>query len=389
MAALWALLAASLAVARGFDCGALEEDALRPVASVDIDLTRPFEAEVLRETCVRWPHESARDAARRFCAENHIDDAYHSAGFRSAATDGDACARTLAERLSPEIAAAPPGSWAARVGGAYEEATQLSLGAQMAMAAAIRVAGPAPHALSFGCGFDSVLLCAAATLGRRGSMIFVEEDLEWAGVVRARLAAFLAANGLPPGACAVRTIATATRRAHWVDWLGRDGALANGTIAQIFPGAGAAPAFDVVIVDGPCGCNDLCAGRMAAIATAARVAKRETGVVFVDDLDRTVERVWANALLRPAFRHEILVANTIVNHLKYFTNDGRFACVAPPSKARVTDLADSFGLESVFRPDSPDATELGLGDAGAEGWDPAAAKARLRAILAASPGPAG
>ena len=152
-----------------------------------------------------------------------------------------------------------------------------------------------PRVLCFGSGHDSVLQCAAATIGVSGPpgyALFVEEDEAWAGVVREELAAFLTSHGLPLDRCEVRVIHTPTHRAHWIDWLGRHEALATATARRIFAEENdrgeVVQHFDVVIVDGPCGCNDVCTGRMAAFSTAPYLVNQDTGIVFADDLDRTV-----------------------------------------------------------------------------------------------------
>jgi len=143
-----------------------------------------------------------------------------------------------------------------------------------------------------------------------------------------------------------------------MDWVGRFDELANLTIARIFP-EGAYDRFDVVVVDGPCGCNDLCAGRMAAISSAPALLK-PGGVVFVDDLSRTVERVYANAVLRPRYASEALVENTVMNHFRYYTDDATLACVVPPGANIPMAVADFNNLENVFRQGDADAVAARL-----------------------------
>ena len=359
-AVAWLACVVRGAAADELACAArLPPEVIMPVASVEIAVHWADATQVV--TSLRWPHESAAEAAQRFCAEHKIHHESVPEEFRSAATDEAQCARELSARLRPDVEAAAAETFAGFLGSLYDARTQLALGAQMAIAAAIRRSGPRPRVLAFGAGHDSRLVCAAAADGGvRGSVMFVEEDAAWADVVRAELAELARDRGLPNDACEVVVTATPTRRAHWVEYLGYDAELAAETVARLWPGAPEPPTFDVVVVDGPCGCNDVCAGRMAAIATAAAVADPDGGVVFVDDLSRTVERVWAHAVLRPKFAREALVANTVLNHFKYWTHDALlYECVLEPSSAAVARIADNFGLLNIFRPGSPDALSVG------------------------------
>ena len=139
--------------------------------------------------------------------------------------------------------------------------------------------------------------------------------------------------------------------------------------------------FDVVVVDGPCGCNDLCPGRMAPLAAAAELAAPDHGVVFVDDYDRLVERVWANTMLRPTFEHEVLVQDTVLEHLKYFTHDARMECILPKAAAPPASVEDYKGLENHFRPGGEEAKQLGFPTAEAfENATPEQAKEGLRVL---------
>ena len=98
--------------------------------------------------------------------------------------------------------------------------------------------------------------------------------------------------------------------------------------------------------------------------------------VFVDDYDRLVERVWANTMLRPNFDHEVLVQDTVLEHLKYFTHDKRMECILPKAAAPPASVEDYKGLENHFRPGGEEAKQLGFPTAGAfENATPEQAKA--------------
>ena len=349
------------------DCASLPRQTLAPLAATDIVLGAPSGFRTV--TATRWPHETANEAAARFCAKISDDKEAHARVTRALAegvpmawrdknlVKNEECEARVAAELRPDVAVVE--DVASHVAGQYMNGTQLALGAQLAVAAAIRRSWtPLKRVLVFGAGRDSKLVCAAATHGEpRGRAVFVEDDSEWATIVREDLAAYLLSQNLPADACVVKDITYGTHRAHWAEWLGRGTELARRVLDQI----GEQPrSFDVVVVDGPCGCNDLCPGRMAPLAAAAALAAPETCVVFVDDYDRLVERVWANTLLRPAFAREVLVQDTVLEHLKYFTSDALLECVLPKAGAPPAAVEDSKGLENHFRPGGPDAQRLGF-----------------------------
>ena len=349
------------------DCASLPRQALAPLAATDIVLGTPSGFRTV--TATRWPHETVRAAAARFCEKISDDKEAHAQVTRALAegvpmawrgqnlVKNEECETRVAAKLRPDVAVME--SVASHIAAQYVNATQLALGAQLAVATAIRRSwAPLKRVLVFGAGRDSRLVCAAATAGeQRGRAVFVEDDAEWATIVREDLAAYLLSQNLPADACVVKDVIYGTHRAHWAEWLGRGPELARRVLDQIeeLP-----QSFDVVVVDGPCGGNDLCPGRMAPLAAAAALASAETGVVFVDDYDRLVERVWANAVLRPSFAHEVLVQDTVLEHLKYFTSDGLLECVLPKAGAPPAAVEDSKGLENHFRPGGPDAQRLGF-----------------------------
>ena len=222
-------------------CKELPDDTLRPVTFFAAKVASKSSPST-DELFVRWPHESASSAAARFCREHKIGVNIPD-GFESDhVTNADACVEIVSHELRPDVPPAPSNSWQAKLGSLYEEKkTQLTLSSQMAIATALRRyrAGALPlppRLLQFGAGHDSVLQCAAATLGLAspGSAVFVEDNVEWTNVVRGELAAFLAANNLPPDSCRVVVAKAGTRRADWIDWLGRSEELADAYLSQIF-----------------------------------------------------------------------------------------------------------------------------------------------------------
>ncbi|KAM0861120.1 hypothetical protein ACQ4PT_046100 [Festuca glaucescens] len=163
--------------------------------------------------------------------------------------------------------------------------------------------------LVFGLGHDSPLWHA---LNPGGATVFLEEDPEWYRVVRSQ---------------------SPHLRAHLVRYRTRlDHAdLLLGSYKQFpscVPGTGAEPAvranaacplalhdlppevyeneWDVLMVDAPKGYFPSAPGRMAAIWTAAAMARARRGEgdtdVFLHDVDRRVERMYAEELLCDRFR---------------------------------------------------------------------------------------
>ena len=127
---------------------------------------------------------------------------------------------------------------------------------------------------------------------------------------------------------------------------------------------------------------------MGSTQAAEKLVRPDTGVVFVDDLTRTVERVYANALLRPRFAHEVLVQNTVMNHFKYYTDDATLPCLLPRAREAPYELMDFLGLDNIF-PATPDNVAAGLPTpASSRGIDRTAALARVAASAAALDGPA-
>ena len=340
---------------------------------------------------VRWSHETARE--RRRASVKISDDKEAHERVARALQEGnpiayrenrlvknEECEERVAEELKPSLDVED--GVASFIAAQYANGTQLAVGAQLAVASAIRRSWvPTRRVLVFGAGRDSRMVCAAATSGLpRGRAVFVEDSPEWAALVRADLKAYLISQKLPEDSCVVKDVTYNTHRAHWAEWLGRGPELAQRVLDQINEQR---QSFDVVVVDGPCGCNDLCPGRMAPLAAAAELAAPGTGVVFVDDYDRLVERVWANTMLRPNFDHEVLVQDTVLEHLKYFSHDARMECILPKAAAPPASVEDYKGLENHFRPGGEEARQLGFPTAEAfENATPEQAKEGLRALAA-------
>ena len=347
-------------------CANLPKQDLAPVATTDIILGKPTGFRTVH--AVRWSHETARQAAARFCEKISDDKEAHERVARALQegnpiayrenrlVKNEECEDRVAEELQPGVAVVD--GVASFIASQYANGTQLAVGAQLAVAAAIRRSWvPTRRVLVFGAGRDSRMVCAAATTGQRGRAVFVEDSPEWAALVRADLKAYLHAQNLSEDSCVVKDVTYNTHRAHWAEWLGRGPELAERVLGQINEQR---ESFDVVVVDGPCGCNDLCPGRMAPLAAAAELAAPDHGVVFVDDYDRLVERVWANTMLRPNFDHEVLVQDTVLEHLKYFTHDPKMECILPKAAAPPASVEDYKGLENHFRPGGDEARQLGF-----------------------------
>jgi hypothetical protein len=381
------LICTAAAVAQDH-CASIPKQDLAPVATTDIILGKPTGFRTVH--AVRWSHESARQAAARFCEKISDDKEAHERVARALKegnpiayrenrlVKNEECEERVAEELKPNLDVED--GVASFISAQYANGTQLALGAQLAVASAIRRSWvPTRRVLVFGAGRDSRMVCAAATTGApRGRAVFVEDDGEWAALVRADLKAYLMAQNLPEDSCVVKDVTYNTHRAHWAEWLGRGPELAERVLGQINEQR---QSFDVVVVDGPCGCNDLCPGRMAPLAAAVALAAPGTGVVFVDDYDRLVERVWANTMLRPNFDHEVLVQDTVLEHLKYFTHDARMECILPKAAAPPAAVEDYKGLENHFRPGGEEAKQLGFPTAEAfENATPEQAKAGLRVL---------
>mmetsp|Transcript_17159 Transcript_17159/g.40256 ORF Transcript_17159/g.40256 Transcript_17159/m.40256 type:complete len:95 (+) Transcript_17159:933-1217(+) len=92
---------------------------------------------------------------------------------------------------------------------------------------------------------------------------------------------------------------------------------------------------------------------MASLSAATQLVRKERGVVFVDDIDRFVERVYSHALLRPLFKHEHGVKGTMAKRLRYYTNDDAVVEVLlQPDTNPYVDMPDDFGglLDDPNRP---------------------------------------
>ena len=347
-------------------CADVPKQDLAPVATTDIILGKPTGFRTVH--AVRWSHETARQAAARFCEKISDDKEAHERVARALQegnpiayrenrlVKNEECEDRVAEELQPGTE--PVAGVASFISSQYANGTQLAVGAQLAVAAAIRRSWvQTRRVIVFGAGRDSRMVCAAATTGQRGRAVFVEDDGAWAALVRADLKEYLLAQNLPEDSCVVKDVTYNTHRAHWAEWLGRGPELAERVLDQINEER---RSFDVVVVDGPCGCNDLCPGRMAPLAAAVELAAPDHGVVFVDDYDRLVERVWANTVLRPQFPHEVLVQDTVLEHLKYFTHDSKMECILPKAAAPPASVEDYKGLENHFRPGGEEAKQLGF-----------------------------
>ncbi|KAJ1451132.1 hypothetical protein M885DRAFT_530610 [Pelagophyceae sp. CCMP2097] len=298
------LLRCSVLVLATRSGGALEQVAFEEVRYQEGD-------EAPRETwAARWSFEGAEAAAARFC---------------EAVRQGEGCIAALAPRLRPDLAAkdAP----AARLVSRFLDADALlSFDGQVAVVAAL-AARAAPKLLVFGSGRDSPLLCAAA-LHAGGTALFLEQDPAWARAVAASLDATAEDLGVE-NRCRVQvTLFEHTTVAGWLELLGREAELAAPLLAQL-PADAAGP-FDVVLVDGPAGYRAADPGRATAIAAAGAAVDRARGVVFVDDVDRLVERVFANSFLRPKFDAEGSVRGTDLWPLRWYSSDPGIPLIFPP-----------------------------------------------------------
>ena len=62
----------------------------------------------------------------------------------------------------------------------------------------------------------------------------------------------------------------------------------------------------------------------------------------------------------PAYFHQALVENTVMNHFRYYTDDATLACVVPPGANIPMAVADFNNLENVFRQGDADAVAARL-----------------------------
>lgn len=151
--------------------------------------------------------------------------------------------------------------------------------------------GPAPKVLVFGLGYDTPVH-RHVTARAGGEVVFVEQNDE-----------YIAMN---PTATVLRWPA-----GKWGTRVGkgmvRDAALSpipRRSLAKLMGVREKDLAFDVVVVDGPTGYNDMQPGRQGACFWASRLVKRG-GVVYVDDANRKLERASMNRYLnRPAFKRQ-------------------------------------------------------------------------------------
>lgn len=206
-----------------------------------------------------------------------------------------------------------------------------------------------PKVLVFGSGYDSRMICAAALEGKskESFVIFVEDNEQWGKAVQEDLDDYLKTRRDREhhnnnhndevedevgryGNCFVLGIQFATLRKDWIDYLGKQVQLSEQVLKALhdslydfdiqYSDMNLEHMFDVVLVDGPAGANNNNPGRMASISAASRLVSINDGVVFVDDIDRTVERVFSHSVLRPIFQHEVDVRISW-RPLRYYTNN--------------------------------------------------------------------
>ena len=124
-----------------------------------------------------------------------------------------------------------------------------------------------------------------------------------------------------------------------------------------------------VVVDGPCGCNDLCPGRRRLPLT--RLVDGAEDRCRVYGHDRLVEES-GRTRCPPNFDHEVLVQDTVLEHLKYFTHDDRVESLPRrprPASVRTTRTQDTarWGRSEAagLRRPRPSRTRRGAGEGGA------------------------
>ncbi|MFA5389081.1 MAG: hypothetical protein WC312_04930 [Candidatus Omnitrophota bacterium] len=135
--------------------------------------------------------------------------------------------------------------------------------------------------LVFGLGWDALMWLE---LNRDGHTVFLEDDPEWMKKIM----------GLRPGIQAHRVIYP-TKISDWDIFLDRPEKL------QVdLPDCVNKTAWDVILVDGPCGCyagiGKEPPGRMCSIYLASKLI-RDGGDIFVDDCERIVEGRYADRYL--------------------------------------------------------------------------------------------
>jgi hypothetical protein len=144
----------------------------------------------------------------------------------------------------------------------------------------------APRLLVFGAGHDSKLWCNE---NRAGTTVFIEDVPRWAKRARSET------HGR------VVLVKYDTVRAQAQELLDRPERL-----VLDLPGDLAAQRFDVIVVDAPKGFADDRPGRMQSIYMSS-VLSHARSHVFVDDIGRRVERLYADRYLKPRFGEPVIL----------------------------------------------------------------------------------
>ena len=182
------LLLCTAAVVAQDHCADIPKQDLAPVATTDIILGKPTGFRTVH--AVRWSHETALARRRRASVKKYrttrrptrrVARALQEREPDSVARENrlvknEECEERVAEELKPSLDV--ENGVASFIASQYANGTQLAVGAQLAVAAAIRRSWvPTRRVLVFGAGRDSRMVCAAATTGQRGRAVFVEDHL--------------------------------------------------------------------------------------------------------------------------------------------------------------------------------------------------------------------
>jgi hypothetical protein len=315
-----------------------------------------------------WAHQDPKAATEAFCGGGDIGD-LNPENCELLESIFEASMKKL------EVINAEAKAIAAHISSTYDARALQTYNALLSISSVIQ-RFKSPKVIVFGSGRDSRMLCAASLEGKPldSFVIFVEDNEEWGQLVQGELDEYLTSrqrqndnddSGSDMGRCIVVGIQYDTKREDWIDYLGMQDKLAAIVLSSIInsiqsnshflsnerlatlllTSKNLESMFDVVLVDGPAGASDNNPGRMSTIAAASKLVKlHDDGVVFIDDIDRTVERVFSQSMLRPLFKHEVDVR---VNWrpLRYYTNDDSLTTLLaardPPTK-----LVDFNGLKN-------------------------------------------
>ena len=178
----------------------------------------------------------------------------------------------------------------------YDPKSRMHQDTQFTIASAISMFH-IPKVLVFGSGLDSSLFCKATIDAHpEGSILFLENDNVWFEETQAALDRI-------SSRCNVIKVVYDTRLYQFLDMIGEHEEMARQVIDQL--PLNARENFDVILVDGPTSADYNHPGRMSSLSAAWKLVRKDgNGVVFVDDFDRYVEKIFGRYLFRPLMGKE-------------------------------------------------------------------------------------